>query len=241
MYGRRFYPKWEEMSPAERAWWSRRKTVFFDIDGTLIDAHGAGRTSFAAALEKATNNSGWSKLLDKISFEGNSDANVLRALEKILGRLFSSEVRRRFWAAFEEDLEKRLLRQPPEELGGAREFVVSLIHRGVNLGVITGNCEAGARLKLHGLPMGEHWIEFGGYGDALASRENIARAAVEAARVRGAEVDADSACVVGDTPTDLAGARAVGLPFWGVAGGRFSAAELLAAGAEGVWEGRPED
>ena len=235
MCAKRFYPKWEEMSPAERAWWRRRKTVFFDIDGTLIDAHGAGRASFAAALEKATDNSGLSKLLDQISFDGNSDANVLRALEKMLGWLFSFEVRRRFWAAFEADLEERLFWQPPEELGGAREFVVSLIHRDVHLGVITGNCEAGARLKLHCLPIAEHWIEFGGYGDALAAREDIARAAVEAARVCRAAVDADSACVVGDTPTDLAGARAVGLPFWGVAGGRFSAAELRAAGADGAW------
>ena len=42
------------MKARDLAFWEGKRTVLFDIDGTLLDAGGAGRAAFGAALKAAT-------------------------------------------------------------------------------------------------------------------------------------------------------------------------------------------
>ncbi len=53
-------------------------------------------------------------------------------------------------------------------------------------------------------------------------------------------VEAEGAVLVGDSPTDVATARAAGLPCWGVATGAHAADELLAVGAVAAFPGLPD-
>lgn len=219
------------MKARDAAFWAGKRTVLFDIDGTLLDAGGAGRAAFAAALEGAT---GSAEGLETVSFAGNTDARVLAEMEGLRRRAYGAGERALFWRLFAEELQARLAAAPAVEVRGARAFVEGLKARGVRCGLLTGNFREGARLKVESAGLGG-LFEFGGYGDVHCVRADIAREALEAARAAGADVSAGAACVAGDTPLDVAGGLAAGLPVWGLAGGRYGVEELVAAGAAGGW------
>jgi phosphoglycolate phosphatase-like HAD superfamily hydrolase len=127
---------------------------------------------------------------------------------------------------------------------GIRELLDILDQReDVFLGLLTGNFEAGARIKLEHFDL---WRYFpcGAFGDDAADRNELVPFAVERARRCGLpEMDPSNILVVGDTPHDVACARAVGATPVGVATGGFTAGQLRESGADIVYEnlGNPAD
>jgi len=102
--------------------------------------------------------------------------------------------------------------------------------------LLTGNFEAGAKIKLEHFDL---WRYFrcGAFGDDSADRNDLVPFAVERARRCGLpDIDAHDILVVGDTPHDVACARAVGAIPVGVATGGFSADKLRESGADIVFE-----
>ena len=201
--------------------------VLFDVDGTLVDTDGAGRTSFARGLERAT---GVADGLEWVSFAGNTDRNVLRAVEERRGRVFTDGERARIYGCIAEELSARLRVTPGRRIAGVERVLVALAERGAVLGLVTGNFREGARLKLESAGLW-HWFAFGGFGGETAERADILRAALaEARRVVGG--DPSRVRYVGDTPLDVESGLKAGVPVLGVAGGRWTAEQLKAAGAE---------
>jgi phosphoglycolate phosphatase len=106
----------------------------------------------------------------------------------------------------------------------------------VHSALLTGNYEAGARIKLEHFDL---WRRFswGAYGDDYTDRNLMAQAAVAAAPARGVTLaDPSQAIVIGDTPFDVACARAAGARVIAVATGGHGVAELRACGADAVFE-----
>ena len=101
---------------------------------------------------------------------------------------------------------------------GIRELLDALQQRpDVFLGLLTGNFEEGARIKLDHFDL---WRYFrcGAYGDDAEDRNALVPFAVERARRAGLpEIDAGNVIVIGDTPHDIACARAAGATPVGVA------------------------
>lgn len=96
--------------------------------------------------------------------------------------------------------------------------------RGKLLGVATGNLEQIGWLKIEIAGL-RNWFDFGGFSDRHALRSDmIANALAGARRLAGDEV---KVCVVGDTPSDIAAARANELPTIAVATGVYSYETLL--------------
>jgi phosphoglycolate phosphatase-like HAD superfamily hydrolase len=120
---------------------------------------------------------------------------------------------------------------------GIRELLEILERReDVFLGLLTGNFEAGAKIKLEHFDL---WRYFrcGAFGDDSADRNELVPFAVQRARRRGLpDIDATDILVVGDTPHDIACARAVGAIPVGVATGGFTADTLRESGAEIVFQ-----
>ena len=101
-------------------------------------------------------------------------------------------------------------------------------------GLITGNVEAGAHIKLH---RGElnRFFSFGGYGSDSNDRGEVARIALRrAAVVYGEDLAPKQAIVFGDTPLDAEAAHAAGMKCVGVASGHFDEQQLRDGGADYV-------
>jgi len=100
------------------------------------------------------------------------------------------------------------------------------------IGLLTGNWEGGARIKLG--PLFERF-PFGSFGDDAVDRRDLPPFALErAARHLGRPVGPADALIVGDSPLDVDCARAHGIPCLAVATGWTPAAELAAEGADWV-------
>lgn len=111
---------------------------------------------------------------------------------------------------------------------------VRLLDDGYLLGIVTGNLEAAAHIKLHRAKL-NRFFSFGGYGSDAADRGELTRMALtRASLVYGEDVRPAQCLVIGDTPHDAEGAHAVGIKCVGVAGHNFTAGQLTAGGADFV-------
>ena len=119
---------------------------------------------------------------------------------------------------------------------GVRELLDSLSSRAdVFLGLLTGNFEDGARIKLEYFDL---WRYFrcGAFGDDAADRNALVPVALTRAKACGlSEVSGEAVFVVGDTPHDVACARAAGARPVGVATGSYTVEHLRDSGAEDVF------
>jgi phosphoglycolate phosphatase-like HAD superfamily hydrolase len=116
--------------------------------------------------------------------------------------------------------------------------VVGLLHRladeGRLCGLITGNVEAAAHIKLARANL-NHFFSIGGYGSDAPERVDVARKALERAElVAAGSLDRDRSFAVGDTPVDIEAAHGAGIRIVGIATGEYAADEPRAAGADHV-------
>jgi len=204
--------------------------VLFDIDGTLMDFRGAGRRSFVQTLESVFD---WRDDLTYIHFHGNTDLNVLRQIFKRRGEALTAEKQQAFFAALPAELEKLAQNSATICHPGVVELLRALTaDEHVRLGIVTGNIESTAQIKLRRAGL-QHHFQHGGYADAHADRADIARLAL--ARLRAAlpqGVEFSAVWLVGDTPFDVAAAQAIGARCLAVATGRFTVAQLKEVGAD---------
>jgi len=122
-------------------------------------------------------------------------------------------------------------------LPGVRRVLAGLHGRaGVIQTVLTGNTARNAAVKLRAFGL-EQWLDLrvAAFGSDRHDREELVPLAVERARrVRGLSFRPQEVWVVGDTPRDLACARAAGANCLLVATGRSSRAQLQEAGGDHV-------
>ncbi|MBI3192500.1 MAG: HAD hydrolase-like protein, partial [Pedosphaera parvula] len=94
------------------------------------------------------------------------------------------------------------------------------------LGLLTGNIRLGAEIKLRHYNLWHHFV-VGAFGDDHEDRNRLSAIARErAARHLGEEPSSSQILVVGDTPHDIACARAIGAPCLAVATGGATMDEL---------------
>ena len=110
--------------------------------------------------------------------------------------------------------------------GDARRAVCVGVSRepGETAGVATGNLEQIGWLKIEIAGLRD-WFSFGGFSDRHVLRSDMIANALAAARKIGGEHV--KVCVVGDTPSDIAAAKANGLPTIAVATGVYPYQTLL--------------
>jgi phosphoglycolate phosphatase len=225
-----------------------RKLVLFDIDGTLVLTGGAGIRAMNRACEELV---GHGAALANIPVAGRTDRIILTDVVTQAGHSLDDglldQLRDRYIANLREEIERPGHLQAFESLGargglkavmpGVRVLLDTLERRAdVFLGLLTGNFEAGARIKLEHFGL---WRYFrcGAFGDDSADRNDLVPFAVQRARECGMpELGPEQTLVVGDTPHDIACARAVGAVPVAVATGGFTANQLRQHGADIVFE-----
>jgi phosphoglycolate phosphatase-like HAD superfamily hydrolase len=102
--------------------------------------------------------------------------------------------------------------------------------------VLTGNVRQMAEIKLGAVGLDANLdLETGAYGDSHEIRSELVHLArANAARKYGREFAGTATVLVGDTPLDVAAARATGARAVAVATGGTSADELAESGADAV-------
>jgi phosphoglycolate phosphatase-like HAD superfamily hydrolase len=115
---------------------------------------------------------------------------------------------------------------------GAERLLRRLTDEGRLVGLITGNVEEAAEIKLARAEL-NHFFCFGGYGSDAKRRVEVARVALERAEgMLDAKLDRDTCMAFGDTPRDVEAAHGVGIRVIGVATGEYGIEQLREAGAD---------
>lgn len=212
---------------------SSRALVLLDIDGTLLHARGGGRRAFQRALKTEF---GWEDDIAYINFAGATDLDVLGRIFERHGRPLDNATAERFFRRLAEELDAALAEEPPVLLPGVRELLSELAADAhLIVGLVTGNTGPCARIKLRRAGIYGHFV-LGAFGHEHADRVEIARLALRRARERTRGSDLDPVILIGDTPADIAAARAIGAKAVAVATGSYNTESLRCAGADVVVE-----
>lgn len=203
------------------------RLILFDIDGTLLHAAGAGRPAFAQAFKEAFN---WEQGVEHINFSGATDLNVFRGICAERGVEPTADMEKLFFEKLAPALEARLKERPPDLFPNIGK-ILSEISKVWKLGLVTGNIETTAWLKLRYAGI-EQYFSFGGFSCAHADRAEIARLAVKASGVEKPE----KVFLIGDTPSDINAAKANGFISIAVATGGCDFQALEKAGADFVFK-----
>lgn len=213
--------------------------VLLDIDGTLLWPDGLGRAALLTALEHVYGTAG---PIEDYYLGGRTDREVVRDLMHAAGLLPDAVEAgyAAFTAAFTEELRQRLalglhhVRPCP----GGPELVGALLTQPDALtGLLTGNLQPTAALKLEAAGYNPADFRIGAFGSEAADRAVLFRLAVErAALLAGHDFPGQQAVVIGDTPADVRCGQPHGARTITVLTGSHPRAELEAAGADFVFD-----
>jgi phosphoglycolate phosphatase-like HAD superfamily hydrolase len=211
--------------------------LLFDVDGTLLeDATGPVREAIGAALLRHHGVDA-TRMKRRISTSGRTDGEIARAILLDAG-VSAARIDELADAVRETCCEvcEELYRADLSEhvIDGMRELLTWLAGRDdVVVGLLTGNFECAAKLKLQRAGIGSAFVSgasaFGSDAEDRAALPPIAR---RRAGSGGVPHPRSRTVVIGDTPQDVACARADGVRCVAVATGGHAAAEL--AGADQV-------
>lgn len=189
--------------------------VLFDVDGTLVDLAGAGRRGLERAFRSVFGIDDIREPASRVRFEGKTDPTIIAEIAREAG-VPEDEIASRaadLETAYLEGLRDELAEPNPRRrtMPGVFPLLDTLATReGVYLGLLTGNIEAGARLKLDTFGLNRYFAD-GGFSSDHHDRDMIARIAHDRmVRRTGVRFDASRVSVIGDTELDIRCARANG-------------------------------
>ncbi len=196
----------------------------FDIDGTLLSAHGFGRDAFDAVFHE---HHGITDASRGIRYGGKTDPGIIDEIYQArLGRDATAEEHAAFLAGYLPRLVTLLETQGVLVHDGVLESLAFLSSKpDVLLGIATGNVKQGAAAKLTAAKLHE-WFVLGGYGCDSRERAKLVARAIERGR---ADRDVREVIVVGDTIHDISAARACGATVCAVTTGSDTADALADA------------
>jgi phosphoglycolate phosphatase len=210
---------------------SRPTVLLFDVDGTLVSTAGAGRRAIERTFAEIY---GREDACRSFRFDGMTDLGIVRLALQALGREPTAEAQQEIFRVYVKVLEDEVRLADRERYRvhrGIREAIARSHELGLGVGLGTGNIREGARLKLERVGLFDQF-GFGGFGNDSEDRVELIRLGAERGALRfGLPRDECRVVVIGDTPKDVAAARAIGAESVGVGTGNFSPAELVQAGA----------
>jgi phosphoglycolate phosphatase len=219
------------------------RLVLFDIDGTLIDSGGAGSRALSKAFDDVFS---IESAMRGIEMAGKTDMQIIR---ECLGKHripFSYDAVPQLMELYLDNLRAELDRSGPEGYPqkslkpGVTDLLDFLLSTsGIRLGLLTGNVQEGAWIKLRSFGI-HRYFSYGAFGSDHEDRRQLLPAALEMfRRISGKDAAYGDCVVIGDTPMDVDCAKPYGAYSLAVATGPYSASQLEAAGADAVFESLP--
>jgi phosphoglycolate phosphatase len=203
--------------------WKAGDAYLFDIDGTLLNSRDdVHYNAFHRAVREVF---GVSSKIDGVPVHGNTDIGILRAVLAREG-VSDGDFQQKLPTMLElmcREVEQKSAQLKPALCPSIAELLQHLHLQGKLLGVVSGNLEpiGWAKIRAAGL---REYFDFGSFSDRNELRADIFRYGIAEARRRlGGRA---SVYLVGDTPSDIAAARAVNAPVIAVATGIYSIEDL---------------
>jgi phosphoglycolate phosphatase-like HAD superfamily hydrolase len=210
------------------------RMVLFDIDKTLLvgskfhylalknaitEVYGVGNPKPVKNMQGMTD----LKIICCILSQENMDFKTIKTgLDECMDVMYKN---------FKDTLEYNDLKV----MDGVRQLLKHIKHLGIPMGLVTGNMENIAWLKLESVGLKEYF-KFGGFGDHTLKRSILVQNAIISSETSIGSIYRDHIFLVGDTPRDMVGGVKFGVRTIGVATGDFSQDELIKAGAEFILE-----
>jgi len=204
-----------------------KRVLLFDIDGTLLDSKGEGRTCFRRAL---TDIYGLTGPIGTHGMAGKTDWQILTELMQMAGLdLEKIEARRvEAFAAYSHHVEMAAPTFQMRLLPGVAALMEQLKDNPrFILGLVTGNVREAVPHKLRAVGLDPDLFAFGAYGSEHQDRNTLPNLALyRLGQMMGSPIPPDSALVIGDTPLDIACARHAGTKILSVATGNYDRGAL---------------
>jgi len=213
------------------------KLLLFDVDGTLVLTGGAGERAMNRAFAELF---GVARGFEGIPMAGRTDPIIVSEALARAGIAATdasvAQFRERYFVRLAEELEVPAPRKTM--MPGVRALLDVLEARpDTHLALLTGNYSEAARVKLGHFDL---WRYFacGAFGEDAAERAQLVEVALRRCQALGCSpaFAPGDVFVVGDTPLDVACARANGARSIAVATGPYGAAQLRQSGADVVFE-----
>jgi phosphoglycolate phosphatase-like HAD superfamily hydrolase len=204
------------------------RLVLFDIDGTLLSSEGLGRASMQRALTEVFGSPG----NPSYRYDGKTDKQIVRDVMRIEGH--SDEyIDARMESLILLYLEGLRIGAKSgnfnvRPLAGVVEVLDALeARKDVVLGLLTGNVEPGAKVKLAAAGIDPARFRVNAFGSDHEHRPQLpAIAQRRASETLGLDILGDRMVVIGDTPADIECGRSLGARAIGVASGHYTVEQL---------------
>lgn len=209
--------------------------ILFDIDGTILRTFGLGVRAMGHAGRSLH---GEHFREDAVDYAGRLDPLIIGDLLDKHDLERTPDSVSAFRGAYREQLERMLADEPAKLCPGVTELVDALeAHDAVTLGLLTGNFPETGELKLRsgGLDPARFTLRVWGEDSPHdpPSRDHLPPVGIARyLEMHGREIDPKHVVIIGDTPADIACARASGCRSIGVGTGKYSPEELTGVGAD---------
>ncbi len=214
------------------------KLLLFDIDGTLLSAGGAGTRSLNKAFEKVL---GITDAFTNFEMAGKTDILIVKEGLKRWNiepnTSLIAELIENYLAFLKIEINNNSKHLKP----GVLEFLqLNMEKFGYPMGLLTGNLERGARIKLE--PFGLNSLfPFGAFGSDHEDRNHLLPIAIDRFWSKfERKIDFHQCIVIGDTPRDVDCAKPYGARVIAVATGPYSKTDLEKTEADIVVENLSE-
>ena len=205
--------------------------ALFDIDGTLLVTGGAGAVAWQRTFRELH---GVDANIEEHTHAGMTDPEIAEIVfREVIGRDGSDAERSAAIGGYLSHLPDVVAESPGYRvMPGIEELLPRLAKQGVLLGIVTGNIESAAHVKLARADL-NRFFAFGGYGSDSRDRTELTVRAIErGGEVAGEPLDKTTTIAVGDTPRDVVAGHGAGIRVAGVATGAYSVEQLREAGAD---------
>ena len=212
------------------------KLILFDIDGTILTG-GAGSRSLGIAFREVFHLDAdhLALAMKRVTFNGRTDPAIIIDVAREAGipnTDFESNLER-LYETYLRHLDELSKEPGPRLCPGFPKLLDRLESMdGIGLGLLTGNIEPGARIKLRAFDL-NRYFPAGGFGSDSADRGIIAAMARQKFEVLlGHAIDPRKVLVIGDTVHDITCGRVNGFRTLGVGTGRVPLAAMSEVGAD---------